>query len=652
MILELGHFAAALALSLSLLAVVGAVLGMRGRAAWLQVGRLALGGVFLLLTLSCASLVHAFVTRDFSVQYVAAHSNRLLPMFYTVAALWGGHEGSLLFWVWLLSGFTALAAVHHGRRHAHAFPPVMLVLALVLAGFLGMVLFLSSPFARLFPPPADGRDLNPLLQDPGMVFHPPFLYLGYVGFTIPFAFAMSALWRGRVDSEWILATRRWSLLAWSMLTLGILFGGYWAYYELGWGGYWGWDPVENASLMPWLTGTAFLHSVMVQEKRRMFKVWNLFLIILTFALSILGTFLVRSGIISSVHAFASDPYRGVYILGFLAVILTGSFGLLVSRADRLRSEHAMDSLLSRESAFLFNNLFFLVAALTVLVGTLYPLAVEALQGIRVSVGPPYYNKVFVPVMLAMLVLMGAAPLMAWRRASWSQMRRQFLKPVLGAAGIALAAGLLGIRSAYASLAVAVVAFVALATLQDVHRAVVARRRQQGGSYVGVLARLLVRNKRRYGGYAVHLGILLMVVGMLGSGGFQVEKGLLLQPGQAFPLGPYVVRFESLGETSGPNWRALEGVFTVWHGKERVAELRPQRRFYPRSESPTTEAAIDATLWRDVYLVIGEPVPGQGIAVKAYLNPLVQWIWIGGGVVALGGLWALFHRQPRMRRTEA
>ncbi|HEY4484882.1 MAG TPA: heme lyase CcmF/NrfE family subunit, partial [Nitrospiria bacterium] len=395
MFIEIGHLSVVIALVLSIVGIAAPLFGLKTlNPDWVRVGRQAITLNFFLISVGMAAMIHAFVTNDFSVKYVMSTSNSKLPIFYKVAGLWGGHEGSLLLWVWILSIYSTIAVWLHWRTQPAVMPYLVSIQSMIMSGFLSLIVFLSSPFERIYPVPLNGKDLNPLLQDPAMVVHPPMLYLGYVGFSIPFAFAMSALLSGRLGEEWIKVTQRWTLVAWMSLTTGILMGGYWAYYELGWGGYWGWDPVENASFMPWLVGTAFLHSVMVQEKRKMFKVWNLFLIIVTFSLSLIGTFLVRSGVLSSVHTFATDPGRGLYILIFLAIMMLFGFGTLILRSGKMRSHVEMDSILSRESAFLFNNLFFLVAAATVFLGTLYPLLMETLKTAKVSLGPPYYNAVF------------------------------------------------------------------------------------------------------------------------------------------------------------------------------------------------------------------------------------------------------------------
>ncbi|OGI41568.1 MAG: cytochrome C biogenesis protein, partial [Candidatus Muproteobacteria bacterium RBG_16_64_11] len=430
-LIELGHFSAYLALAVAL------VQGLAPLAAyWLRDPRIARVGVnaaiavFVLTSIGGAALIHAFVTSNFSVQYVAANSNTTLPLFYKVTALWGGHEGSLYLWAWVLSLYTMMVAFHGLRRYPERLPTILAVQGWLVVGFFGLILFLSNPFLRLFPMAAEGRDLNPLLQDPGMVIHPPMLYLGYVGFSVPFAFAMAALITRWNSELWIGLIRRWALIAWGFLTTGIMLGGWWAYYELGWGGYWAWDPVENASFMPWLVATALIHSITVQERRRMLHTWNLFLVITTFSLSLLGTFLVRSGVLSSVHAFAVDPGRGAYILAFMTVVLTASFGIFLARGRYQEAKESLSSMLSRESLFVWNNVVFTVAAGCVMLGTLYPLALEALSGAKITVGAPYFNAVMVPIFLLALLLMGVGPLVPWRKANLERLRARLLVPVI------------------------------------------------------------------------------------------------------------------------------------------------------------------------------------------------------------------------------
>ncbi|MBF0348380.1 MAG: heme lyase CcmF/NrfE family subunit [Magnetococcales bacterium] len=640
--IEIAHFATIVALLLTLLQTAAPVVGVNmQRPVWIRVGRQASFMAAGLLTLAIMGVVISFLNHDFSVKYVAEHASRSLPMFYLTTALWGGHEGSLLFWAWLMALFTAIAVGWHWSTHARSIPWVLSILGAVASGFLILVLFLSSPFERLTDPPFDGQDLNPLLQDPGMVFHPPFLYMGYVGFAIPFAFAVAALINGRITDEWILATRRWTLFSWAMLTTGIVFGAYWAYYELGWGGYWAWDPVENASFMPWLIATAFLHSVMVQERRRMFKIWNLFLIITTFALSLLGTFLVRSGVLSSVHAFASDPGRGVYILMFMAVVLLFSFGLLVFRADRLRTEVRLESPFSMEAAFLFNNLFLVIAGLTVLLGTLYPLAVETFGSSKVTVGAPYYNKVFIPIMLGILLLMGVGPLLVWRGVQMKSLLQSLTKPAMvGLAGAGLSL-LVVVNHPYGAITVGLVLFVIHAHMTDVWHGIKKRMSNTGEGMTVALMGLFTRNKRRYGGFIVHFGILMMAMGFVGSGLFQEEKNLVLAQGDHVVIGRWKLVFEKIIDVEGKNWKAQEAVIQV-EGPAGSLTLHPQKRVYQDHQMPTTEAAILSGIREDLYVVLGDPVTETTWAFRIYRNPLVSWIWNGSGIMALGILFALLQ----------
>lgn len=647
MYLAIGHFSLILALCLTLAGVGSALAALRGSPAWARTARHSVFLVFVLLTVSIGILEYAFLQHDYALDYVAAHSSNDLPLFYLATALWGGHEGSLLLWVWILSLYAALAAWWHWSTHPRTMPYLLLISQAVMGGFLCLVTFLSNPFAMATERLPDGAGLNPLLQDPGMVFHPPFLYMGYVGFAIPFAFAMAALLSGRADAEWIRATRRWTLFAWLMLTFGIAMGGYWAYYELGWGGYWAWDPVENASFMPWLTGTAFLHSVMVQETRRMFKVWNVFLIIMTFALSLLGTFLVRSGVLSSVHSFAADPSRGMYILLFMTVVLVLSFGALILRASKLSAESRLDSLLSRESAFLYNNLFFLVATATVFAGTLYPLALEAFTGGKVTVGAPYYNTVFTPVMLAMTALMGIGPLIPWRTVSVQRLRRELIVPVAGALlGTALT-WLAGIHDIYPLVGLGLAYFVALAIAVDLNTAAGGLRKREECGWLPSFALAIWHNKRRFGGQMVHAGVVLVILGLIGSNAFKEEKEVMLKPGDSFQLGPYQVLFEGVKEHRGANYEAVTGRYVMRNGKELLV-LNPERRQYRNSRMPTTEAAIHDTWLRDVYLTMGAEVDGAW-ALKAYHNPLVKWLWTGIVVMGLGT--ALAMAQGRRKESK-
>ncbi|MBF0401232.1 MAG: heme lyase CcmF/NrfE family subunit [Magnetococcales bacterium] len=646
--IEIGHIAAIAAFWLALTQTGTALAGVtQARPAWIRVSRHSAFALLALLTLAAGSLVGAFLSHDFSVRYVAEHASLELPLFYLATALWGGHEGSLLLWAWLLALFNGITVWRHWSTHSRSMPWILAILGGLLAGFLTLILFLSSPFERLNPAPANGRDLNPLLQDPGMVFHPPFLYMGYVALAIPYAFGMAALITGQAGEEWILATRRWTLFAWISLTIGIVFGGYWAYYELGWGGYWAWDPVENASFMPWLTATAFLHSVMVQERRGIFKTWNLFLIITTFALSLLGTFLVRSGVLSSVHAFASDPGRGVYILFFMGLLLLFSFGVLVLRSDLLRTEIHLESPFSKESAFLFNNLLLVVAAVTVLLGTLYPLAIETLSNAKVSVGAPYYNKVFIPIMLGILLLMGVAPLLSWRRASLTRLRQGLPWLLALSLGGVLAAWWQQLTHPYGLATIALILFVTATHLLDLIqqlRARMATASRQGGAPPAPLAalwQLLSRNKRRYGGMTVHLGIVVMSAGFIGSGLFQQEVDLFLSPGDSVKLGRWTLTLESVGSAARQNWSAVEAVVRAEQNGESIT-LHPQKRSYGKRSQPTTEAAIHSTWSEDLYVVLGDSVKENTWNFRIYRNPLVLWIWWGTAIMAFGVAFAMMQ----------
>ncbi|MBF0455660.1 MAG: heme lyase CcmF/NrfE family subunit [Magnetococcales bacterium] len=651
--IEIAHFSALLALILTGMQVFTSLYGVHQNSpAWIRVGRQSAIMVALLLTISSFGLINSFLLHDFSVLYVAKHASLDLPYFYLATAMWGGHEGSLLLWAWFLSVYIAVAAWRHWKTHAGSIPYVLAILGCVLIGFLLLVLFLSTPFERLIPPPMDGRDLNPLLQDPGMVFHPPFLYMGYVGFAIPYAFAMAALITGQAGEEWVLATRRWTLFSWSMLTTGIVFGAYWAYYELGWGGYWAWDPVENASFMPWLTATAFLHSVMVQERRKMFKAWNVFLITATFALSILGTFLVRSGVLSSVHAFAADPGRGVYILAFMTVLLLFSFGLLTLKSDQLETDIRLENPLSKESAFLFNNLFLLVATLTVLLGTLYPLAVETWSDSKVSVGAPYYNTVFIPIMLGIFLMMGIGPVIAWRKATWLQLKRDLTLPTILGLVAGVLAWLLGIHNLYGAVTASMIAFVLTSHLLDTRRGVVARMKSPGAaSAMRALAQLLGRNKRRYGGFVVHFGILVMAAGFIGSGLFQEEKNLFMTPSDTVKVGKWTITLQSIEKVRKYNWNALQANMVATHDQGFSVELKPQKRVYDKSSQPTTEAAIHTTLWEDIYVVLGDEVKKDTWSIRVYRNPLVVWVWSGAGIMALGVIFSLMQGRVLKRKSQ-
>ncbi len=643
--IETGMAAMSVALALAVFSVGSAAFGLWRRVPSFQAA--ARRALYMNVPLTClafAVLVHAFIVKDYSVAYVAQNSNSLLPLIYRATATWGAHEGSLLLWLFYLVLVSALALRLHRDTHPHSSPWIAMTLGAIQTALIAFILFLSNPFTEILPALPEGRDLNPLLQDPGLIFHPPLLYLGYVGFSVPFAFAIAALARGSVTSAWIVATRRWALFSWAALTSGIMLGGYWSYYELGWGGYWAWDPVENASFMPWLTATAFLHSVMVQERRSFHQVWNLFLILATFSLSLSGTFLVRSGILTSVHAFAVDPDRGVYILGFLALTLAVSFGLLLWRAGSLRQpEDRYLAPVSRESVILYNNLVFMVALFTVFFGTMLSLFAEFLFGIQLSVSAPYFNTVMVPIMLVALILMGVGPTVPWRRASASLLRRRFRVPLVTA--LLAAAGVLLYGEWIAAAALAVVTFAGSATVLSV--ASDARARAAGGNRLQALSSLVSANRRRYGGLTVHLGILVIALGLIGSGLFKDERRLVLETGDRFEIGGYDAAYVSRDEVPGPNYMASRLTFDVSRNGEPVARMQTEKRDYPRGEMVTTEAAIRSTLLEDLYLSFEGEFSDGRVSIRAYRNPLVSWIWIGWLVVVFGA--AVSLSGPRRRQ---
>ena len=648
MVNDFGHFAVATALALSVISIVCSIIGVRtGPPVWVAVARQAVTANFVLLSIGVGCMIYSYVTQDYSVKYVFSTSNSRLPIFYKIAGLWGGHEGSLLLWTWILSFYCMLAVRIHWKSQPIAMPYLLMTESIVQCGFLLLILFLSNPFERIFPVPVDGRDLNPLLQDPAMVVHPPMLYLGYVGLSIPYAFAMAALFSGRLGEEWLKATQRWTLIAWMCLTTGILMGGYWAYYELGWGGYWGWDPVENASFMPWLATTAFLHSVMVQETRRMFKVWNLFLIILAFSLSLIGTFLVRSGILSSVHTFATDPGRGLYILGFLAFMLLLSFGALIVRSPKLKSAVEIESIVSREAIFLYNNLFFLVALVTVFIGTLYPLLMEALKFQKVSVGPPYYNAVFMPVALGLVFLMGIGPYIPWRKASIGHLKVLFLKPILIAAG-ALGFWIVGgIRDTYALAGLFVVTFVAAVIIFDFHQIAKFWAGRNGVNFWKGFGIAYRKNPRRIAGIVTHIGVLIMVTGIIFSTIYQTEVMTVLKPGESIRLKSYRMKLLQLYPAQEPNWTAIEGLFNIYEGNRLNAQLQPQKQIYTVSQTPTTETAIHQVNMGHLFVTLPEVAPdGSWARVRALHNPLVLWVWYGGGIMGIGVLLNIFRKKRK------
>ncbi|MGE5115799.1 MAG: heme lyase CcmF/NrfE family subunit [Betaproteobacteria bacterium] len=637
---ELGHLALILAFLVALtqgvLPIVGA---QRGNAGWMALARPAAQTQFVLVVFAFGCLTSAFLANDFSVAYVAAHSNSQLPGPYRAAAVWGGHEGSLLLWLLMLNGWT-LAVSQFSRQLPQAMVArVIGVLGLVGAGFLMFILLTSDPFERLLPAAAEGSDLNPLLQDPGLVFHPPMLYMGYVGFSVAFAFAIAALLSGRLDAAWARWSRPWTTAAWIFLTLGIALGSYWAYYELGWGGWWFWDPVENASFMPWLVGTALIHSLAVTEKRGSFKNWTVLLAIGAFALSLLGTFLVRSGVLTSVHAFAADPRRGIFILLFLVAVVGGSLALFAWRAPRVGLGGSF-AVLSRETLLLVNNVLLVVAAGSVLLGTLYPLIIDALGLGKLSVGPPYFDTVFVPIMVPLLFLVAVGPLARWKQLdARDMMRRLRLAALLAvAAGVGLP-WLLGHWTPMVGLGLLLAVWIAASTLLQI------RDRLRSG-----------RPPRAYWGmHLAHLGVAVFVVGVTLVKGYEVEKDVRMATGDTVAVGGYTFRLLGVREAGGPNYRAQRGDIELSKDGRVLRHLYPEKRQYFSSPMPMTETAIDSGLARDVYVSLGEPLGGRGAdaawSVRVYYKPFVVWIWGGCLLMAFGGVLAASDRRYRLRRRQ-
>ncbi|HSK29768.1 MAG TPA: heme lyase CcmF/NrfE family subunit, partial [Candidatus Limnocylindria bacterium] len=565
-------------------------------------------------------------------------TTRSTPIYYRVTGLWGALEGSLLLWEWILIIFAGIVAWIYRNHHKELLPWVLIVFSIVSAFFLGVIAFLSNPFETISPVPLDGRGLNPLLEDANMMTHPPLLYTGFVGLTVPYAFAIAALITGKLDDAWITSTRRWTIVAWFFLTAGNLVGAWWSYHVLGWGGYWAWDPVENAAFMPWLPATAFLHSIQVQERRRMLKVWNLSLIILAFSLTIFGTFLTRSGIISSIHAFSSGPV-GVFFLGFLAFILLGSFGLLAYRADMFKEQPELDSVVSRESAFLLNNIVLVSALFTIFLGTIFPLISEAVAGVQVSVGAPYFNSVTVPLFLFLVFLMGVGPIIAWRRASWDNLKRNFLWPAAGSLLFGMFLFIWKIKEFLPLLGFTLLAFVVLTIVYDTALALRARRRIAGEGILRGLITLTRRNQRRYGGLIVHLGVVLIIMGIAGSMTYSIEKEATMALREELQIGNYKIQFEGLQGSRQPTHFRVEGAFRVFHNGSDDGILRPALKFFPTQQSPIGRAVHQSSVSEDIYLILSgfSELEQNRATLKALVRPLVVWIWVGGFVIAFGTL---------------
>lgn len=637
---ETGKISVILAFAISVYVVFASVYGARsGKSDFVMSARNGVYAVFFLLLIATIALLHSLINLDFNLKYVALNTSTDLPVIYRFTSLWAGQAGSLLLWSFILSIYSALVVLDTRSRSRLLMPYVIAVLAAISVFFTFVVGFVESPFETLPMAPAEGRGLNPILQNAYMAIHPVTLYLGYVGVSVPFAFGMGALLSGQLGDDWIKFSRKWTLFAWTFLSVGLLLGARWAYLELGWGGYWAWDPVENAAFMPWLAGTAFLHSVMIQEKKGMLKKWNMTLIIITFFLAVFGTFITRSGVISSVHSFAQSDI-GPLFLGFIAFILLSSFAMFLYRVRDLESENRFDSILSRESAFIFNNLLFLGAAFAVFLGTIFPIMSEALTGHKILVGSPYFNKVNVPIALVLIFLMGVGPLISWRKASKENLMKNFLVPsVLGAITAAVLVAL-GVRDVYALLSYALCAFVAGTVFTEFFRGVSVRSRR-GENPALAFVRLVSRNKRRYGGYIVHIGVVIIVLGITSSSVFVTEKQATLTKGQSVELGGYALTYQGLEQYTTDAKNATVAKLEGFKNGRPIGDISPEKNVYKyegnREINQETEVALRSTFTDDLYVILMTYGENGTATIRVMVNPMVSWIWSGGVVLLIGAI---------------
>ncbi len=650
---EIGYIGLLVALMVAVYSVFTFVYGYRkGHAGIADSARRGILAVFGLLSLAVGILLFALLTHDFQIEYVASYTSSDLSIPYLISALWAGNTGSLLFWAWLLSLFAVIVVFMKRDQGKELVPYTSAILMVVQAFFLILLVSVANPFQQLSFIPAEGIGLNPLLENPGMIVHPPLLLAGYVLFTVPFAFAISALLSRRLGDEWIVAVRRWAIMGWLLLGLGNILGAWWAYVELGWGGYWAWDPVENASFMPWLVATAFLHSIMMQRRRGMLKVWNMVLVILVFSLTIFGTFLTRSGVLSSVHSFGQSVL-GPFFIGFLAVILLGSLGLLFYRRSGLKGDAEMESVISRESTFLINNLLIVGAAFAIFLGTVFPVISEWVRGTKITVGPPFFNQVLVPIFLAIIFLTGVCTLIGWRRASPKNLIRNFLWPLVASLILGVGLFVAGMREWYALVAFVLSGFVVFTIVSEWFRGTRARHNMREENYLKAFWGLIWANRPRYGGYIVHIAIILITVGIIGSSVYDVEKEAVLMPGDSMTLGRYTLVYDDLDYYETESKTVVNTSLSVYNGGEMIGRMVPEKYFHRSFEQSVTEVAIRSTLTEDLYVILIGWEESGATSFKVVVNPLVSWIWIGGGVMIVGGLisfWPDRRRPPAPDKT--
>jgi cytochrome c-type biogenesis protein CcmF len=646
---ELGRWALIFALAITPYAMFAHGIGIWKKSSrWLQSGKHAVLALAGLTTLASGSLIYLLITNDFRYEYVSQYTSTDTILFYKISAFWGGNAGSLLLWFWMLSIYTALVTYSKHKDSDQYLPWVSSVLLIINLFFVIIINFIASPFVLNAETVTEGSGLNPLLQNPGMAVHPVTLYLGYIGLAVPYAYGMAALILKKADATWLKVTRRWTLVSWLFLSMGILYGSQWAYVELGWGGYWAWDPVENASLLPWLTGTAFLHSAMVQEKKGMLKGWNISLVSITFLLTIFGTFLTRSGLLWSVHSFANGPL-GAYILGFIGIILVGSLALIMQRWPILKADAPFESTISKESSFMLNNLLLVGSAFTVFWGTMFPVISEVVTGNKVAVSAPYFDRVNVPIAIALVLLMGICPLIAWKRSTLKAIRNNFTYPALvgiPAAGIMYA---MGIRDWVPLLSMTSAVFVVMTILMEFFNAVRARGRMTGEDPLRSLFMLFVKNRRRYGGYIVHLAIIFIAIGYTGAGSFTTDVQRGINPGEKMVIGDYTLQYRQLGEETLSGRNTVYAELLVFKDGKELGVVRPEKVFYTNGGQPTTEVAIVSSVMEDLYVVLGGWVEDSGRAiVQVKVIPLISWAWFGGYVLIIGTLISLWPERRRPR----